>query len=147
MHQQIVYRRYASLFFICEIGEEDNELITLEVIHRYVESLDRYFGNVCRCPVTTPRKILTMKTGLRTRLVSTLFAASVSAAFTMHPEFSISKRLTRYDAVNAHVPLGKLIFRADSGRIGHCRRVARLILKERSEKCMVACIILSYDEH
>ncbi|KAF9056387.1 AP complex, mu/sigma subunit [Panaeolus papilionaceus] len=44
---QIVYRRYASLFFICEIGEEDNELITLEVIHRYVESLDRYFGNVC----------------------------------------------------------------------------------------------------
>jgi len=24
----------------------DNELITLEIIHRYVEVLDRYFGNV-----------------------------------------------------------------------------------------------------
>ena len=24
----------------------DNELITLEVIHRYVELLDKYFGNV-----------------------------------------------------------------------------------------------------
>ncbi|PPQ98910.1 hypothetical protein CVT24_003541 [Panaeolus cyanescens] len=45
--RKVVYRRYASLFFICEIDEEDNELITLEIIHRYVESLDRYFGNVC----------------------------------------------------------------------------------------------------
>ena len=25
----------------------DNELITLEIIHEYVEVLDRYFGNVC----------------------------------------------------------------------------------------------------
>jgi len=45
--KKIVYRRYASLFFICEIDEHDNELVTLEVIHRYVEVLDRYFGNVC----------------------------------------------------------------------------------------------------
>ncbi|KAF8973780.1 AP complex, mu/sigma subunit [Flammula alnicola] len=45
--RKIVYRRYASLFFICEIGENDNELVTLEVIHRYVEVLDKYFGNVC----------------------------------------------------------------------------------------------------
>ena len=44
---QIVYRRYASLFFICEISEKDNELIALELIHRYVEVLDQYFGNVC----------------------------------------------------------------------------------------------------
>ncbi len=29
------------------IEPEDNELITLEVIHHYVEVLDRYFGNVC----------------------------------------------------------------------------------------------------
>lgn len=26
---------------------DDNELDTLEVIHRYVELLDKYFGNVC----------------------------------------------------------------------------------------------------
>ncbi|GAA5946552.1 hypothetical protein JCM21900_005921 [Sporobolomyces salmonicolor] len=44
---KIVYRRYASLFFVCGIGQHDNELITLEIIHRYVEVLDRYFGNVC----------------------------------------------------------------------------------------------------
>ncbi|RUP22001.1 AP complex, mu/sigma subunit [Jimgerdemannia flammicorona] len=29
------------------INGEDNELITLEIVHRYVEILDRYFGNVC----------------------------------------------------------------------------------------------------
>lgn len=29
------------------ISPDDNELVTLEVIHRFVEVLDRYFGNVC----------------------------------------------------------------------------------------------------
>ena len=42
----MVYRRYASLFFGCGISQGDNELVVLEVIHRYVEVLDRYFGNV-----------------------------------------------------------------------------------------------------
>lgn len=32
---------------MASIGTEDNELITLEMIHRYVETLDHYFGNVC----------------------------------------------------------------------------------------------------
>ncbi|CAO1629526.1 unnamed protein product [Jaminaea pallidilutea] len=44
---KVVYRRYASLFFVAGIGQDDNELATLEIIHRYVEVLDRYFGNVC----------------------------------------------------------------------------------------------------
>ncbi|KAF7355392.1 AP complex subunit sigma [Mycena sanguinolenta] len=47
MYTKVVYRRYASLFFVCGIGSNDNELVTLEIIHRYVEVLDRYFGNVC----------------------------------------------------------------------------------------------------
>lgn len=38
--------RYASLYFIAGIDEDENELLALEVIHRYVEALDRYFGNV-----------------------------------------------------------------------------------------------------
>lgn len=40
------FLRYASLYFVVGIEPEDNELITLEVIHRYVELLDKYFGNV-----------------------------------------------------------------------------------------------------
>ncbi len=38
--------RYASLYFVACVDKEDNELITLEVIHHFVEVLDRYFGNV-----------------------------------------------------------------------------------------------------
>ncbi|KAG4303899.1 hypothetical protein PORY_002688 [Pneumocystis oryctolagi] len=49
--EKICYRRYASLFFILGIQQTDNELITLEIIHRYVETLDRYFGNVCELDI------------------------------------------------------------------------------------------------
>lgn len=44
---KIVYKRYASLYFVMGIDSDDNELITLEVIHRLVEALDRFYGNVC----------------------------------------------------------------------------------------------------
>lgn len=44
---KVIYRRYASLFFVTGIDNSDNELIALEIIHRYVETLDKYFGNVC----------------------------------------------------------------------------------------------------
>ena len=39
-------RRYASLYFAIAIQDGDNELIALEIIHRYVELLDKYFGSV-----------------------------------------------------------------------------------------------------
>lgn len=48
---KIVYKRYASLFFCCAIEREDNELLTLELVHRYVELLDKYFGNVCELDI------------------------------------------------------------------------------------------------
>ncbi|KAL5970321.1 AP-1 complex subunit sigma-1A [Taenia solium] len=48
---KLVYRRYASLYFLCAIEPEDNELLTLEIIHRYVEILDKYFGNVCELDI------------------------------------------------------------------------------------------------
>ncbi|KAJ4766557.1 AP-1 complex subunit sigma-2 [Rhynchospora pubera] len=44
---KIVYRRYASLYFCMCIDKEDNELEVLEIIHHFVEILDRYFGSVC----------------------------------------------------------------------------------------------------
>lgn len=48
---KIVYKRYASLFFCCAIEDFDNELLTLEIIHRYVEILDKYFGSVCELDI------------------------------------------------------------------------------------------------
>jgi len=48
---KIVYKRYASLYFCCAIEDCENELITLEIIHRYVELLDKYFGSVCELDI------------------------------------------------------------------------------------------------
>lgn len=39
--------RYASLFFIACVDSRENALLVLEVVHHYVEVLDKYFGNVC----------------------------------------------------------------------------------------------------
>ncbi|GIL76867.1 hypothetical protein Vretimale_8661 [Volvox reticuliferus] len=44
---KLIYKRYASLYFVCGVDAGDNELITLEIIHEFVEVLDRYFQNVC----------------------------------------------------------------------------------------------------
>jgi len=43
---KVVYKRYASLYFCCSCEQTDNELLVLEIIHRYVELLDKYFGSV-----------------------------------------------------------------------------------------------------
>ena len=43
---QIVYKRYASLFFAFAIDRTDNELITLEIIHRYVEVCSKFFKSL-----------------------------------------------------------------------------------------------------
>lgn len=44
--QKIVFKRYASLFFVAGIDAEENELLVLETLHRYVETLDKHFENV-----------------------------------------------------------------------------------------------------
>ncbi|KAF9428893.1 Structural maintenance of chromosomes protein 5 [Podila epigama] len=46
-----IYKRYASLFFCFGIDWNDNELSGLEVLHKYVECLDQYFGNVCELDI------------------------------------------------------------------------------------------------
>ena len=48
---KVVYKRYASLYFVVGTDMEDNELITLEMIHHFVEILDRYFGSVCELDI------------------------------------------------------------------------------------------------
>ncbi|XVF67090.1 hypothetical protein PTKIN_Ptkin10aG0092500 [Pterospermum kingtungense] len=45
---KVVYKRYASLYFCMCIDQDDNELEILEIIHHYVEILDRYFGSVSK---------------------------------------------------------------------------------------------------
>lgn len=49
--KKVIYKRYASLYFIACVDKDDNELILLEQIHLFVEVLDRYFGNVCELDI------------------------------------------------------------------------------------------------
>jgi AP-2 complex subunit sigma-1 len=46
-NSKIVYRRYAGLYFCVCVDLYDNNLAYLEMIHNFVEMLDKYFGNVC----------------------------------------------------------------------------------------------------
>ena len=49
---RVIYRRYASLFFIVGVdSDEENELAILEFIHALVETLDKYFENVCELDI------------------------------------------------------------------------------------------------
>eukprot|EP00045_Choanoeca_perplexa_P022709 m.10662 g.10662 ORF g.10662 m.10662 type:complete len:146 (+) comp9644_c0_seq1:176-613(+) len=43
---KLVFRRYASLFFIVGCDHHENELAMLEFIHMAVETLDKYFDGV-----------------------------------------------------------------------------------------------------
>lgn len=44
---KVVYKRYASLYFVAQVDNDDNELLTMEMLHMYVEILDSYFTSVC----------------------------------------------------------------------------------------------------
>lgn len=44
---KVVYKRYASLYFVAQIDASDNELLAMELLHMYVEILDSYFTQVC----------------------------------------------------------------------------------------------------
>jgi len=48
---KVIYRRYASLFFMMGIDEAENELICMELCHCLVETLDKYFKNVCELDI------------------------------------------------------------------------------------------------
>lgn len=48
---KVIYRRYASLYFIVGAGSGENELSILEFIHNVVETFDRYFENVCELDI------------------------------------------------------------------------------------------------
>ena len=50
----MIYRRYASLYFIIGVDNDEdvNELSFLEFIHNLVETLDKYFENVCELDVS-----------------------------------------------------------------------------------------------
>lgn len=45
---EICLLRYAALYFVLAIDPNDNALLAMDIIQRYVELLDKYFKNVSR---------------------------------------------------------------------------------------------------
>ncbi|KAK2878704.1 hypothetical protein QQF64_011176 [Cirrhinus molitorella] len=43
---KLVYRQYAALFIVVGITENENELSIFELVHNFVEVLDKYFSRV-----------------------------------------------------------------------------------------------------
>jgi len=44
---KLIYRHYATLYFIFVVDDTESELGILDLIQTFVESLDRLFRNVC----------------------------------------------------------------------------------------------------
>ncbi|XP_074921603.1 AP-4 complex subunit sigma-1 isoform X1 [Chelonoidis abingdonii] len=51
---KLVYRQYAALFIVVGINETENEMAVYELIHNFVEVLDRYFSRVSELDVSFP---------------------------------------------------------------------------------------------
>jgi len=51
LEHRVVYRRYASLFFVVGIDQRENELAIYEFIHNLVELFDNYFHKVCELDI------------------------------------------------------------------------------------------------
>ncbi|XP_074398851.1 AP-4 complex subunit sigma-1 isoform X6 [Zonotrichia albicollis] len=43
---KLVYRQYAALFIVVGIDQTENEMAVYELIHNFVEVLDKYFSRV-----------------------------------------------------------------------------------------------------
>uniref|UniRef100_A0A667Y8B4 AP complex subunit sigma n=1 Tax=Myripristis murdjan TaxID=586833 RepID=A0A667Y8B4_9TELE len=43
---RLVYRQYAALFIVVGISDSENELSVYELVHNFVEVLDKYFSRV-----------------------------------------------------------------------------------------------------
>ncbi|KAG1866526.1 Adaptor protein complex sigma subunit [Suillus subalutaceus] len=111
---KVVYRRYASLFFVCGIASGDNELITLEIIHRYVEVLDRYFGNVCELDLYVLKLLLAISSSHITRQI--LDELVIAGEMQESSKKSVLRVVTQSDSVEEQESSEDII-----GRLGAAR--------------------------
>ncbi|XP_071414094.1 AP-4 complex subunit sigma-1 isoform X3 [Pithys albifrons albifrons] len=49
---KLVYRQYAALFVVVGIDQTENEMAVYELIHNFVEVLDKYFSRVSELDVS-----------------------------------------------------------------------------------------------
>uniref|UniRef100_A0A3P8Q6I5 AP-4 complex subunit sigma-1 n=1 Tax=Astatotilapia calliptera TaxID=8154 RepID=A0A3P8Q6I5_ASTCA len=57
---KLVYRQYAALYIVVGITDSENELSIYELVHNFVEVLDKYFSRVPAVPQVPSRVILSL---------------------------------------------------------------------------------------
>lgn len=100
---KIIYRRYASLFFIVGIDNDDNELVTLDLIQRYVEMMDKAYGNVCELDIVFNFQLAysildeTIVAGHLNESNANLILQKIQQADTLQEEEKINSKMGGYD--------------------------------------------------
>lgn len=56
----MIYRHYATLYFVFVVDEAESELGILDLIQVFVESLDKCFENVCELDLVSAHKNQTL---------------------------------------------------------------------------------------
>lgn len=97
---KVIYRRYASLYFIAGTDLEDNELMTMEIIHRYVEVLDDWFLSVCELDIVYNFSQAYIILGMSS--IVNYFTFPPSACFTNYPFLSIEDEFILGGEVQEH---------------------------------------------
>ncbi|NXP94321.1 AP4S1 protein, partial [Passerina amoena] len=59
---KLVYRQYAALFIVVGIDQTENEMAVYELIHNFVEVLDKYFSRVVSETLNLLQNIFSFKT-------------------------------------------------------------------------------------
>lgn len=123
------------------IGSSDNELVALEIIHRYVELLDKYFGNVSLLLRVETWKVSytdAHTAGVRARPVSdtTVAVHQLELTYMSHSIFNFQKAYAVSYNVSNLLPLLQwlmVFLQIDARRTHNGRRVARNEQEECTE--------------
>ena len=75
------------------VDSTDNELLTLEIIHHFVEVLDRYFGNVCELDLIFNFHKVRLNAVLLPQGCEGLWSSAVRSASRVEPGVRRSVRL------------------------------------------------------
>ncbi|XP_048830924.1 AP-4 complex subunit sigma-1 [Brienomyrus brachyistius] len=54
---KLVYRQYAALFIVVGVSDTENELAVYELVHNFVEVLDKYFSRVSELDVSFTKQV------------------------------------------------------------------------------------------
>ncbi|XP_064004494.1 AP-4 complex subunit sigma-1 isoform X1 [Pogoniulus pusillus] len=93
---KLVYRQYAALFVVVGINETENEMAVYELIHNFVEVLDKYFSRVSELDVSFSFQLFGIAVG-QTAVVC--LCRSLLSSTLQYPSHAQKLKLTNFITV------------------------------------------------